>query len=138
RVMYQHSISLTELREATILINELEEEYKLLYYQHHVDRLHMVQPSIHSILHLAPGYFVKHFVRNTGTVANGPPICSLQWTTERTIGNLVQEICQPSNPYANLSQCGVHCAQIHSLNAIISNLKPDLPVIPRGGKDLGD
>ena len=41
---------------------------------------------------------------------------------ERTIGNLGQEIKQPSNPYANLSQRGLIRAQVNALKAIIPAL----------------
>jgi hypothetical protein len=55
---------------------------------------------------------------------------------ERTIGNLGQEIRQPSNPFANLSKRGVHRSQV---NAITSNL-PELvrkKPVPRISEDLG-
>ncbi|KAF8225593.1 hypothetical protein L208DRAFT_1305537, partial [Tricholoma matsutake] len=68
-------------------------EFEVLYCQRRPERLHFVQQSIHALTHLAPE-----------TVRIGPGICSSQWTMEGTIGNLVAEICQPSNPYANLSQ----------------------------------
>jgi hypothetical protein len=71
----------------------------------------------------------------------GPPICSSQWTLKCTIGNLGEKIKQHSNPFANISQCGIWRAQANALNAII----PDLCVngsseeaLPHGAKDLGD
>lgn len=47
---------------------------------------------------------------------------------ERTVGNLGQEIRQPSNPYANLSREGVRRCQVNALKAMI----PELDVPPRG------
>jgi hypothetical protein len=57
---------------------------------------------------------------------------------EQTIGNLGQEIHQPSNPYANLSQQGLLHSQINALKAMIPDLEPSLPPVPQGGKDLGE
>jgi hypothetical protein len=68
----------------------------------------------------------------------GPAICSSQWTMERTIGNLGQEIRQPSNPFANLSQRGLQRCQINALKAMIPDLDPSPSTLPRGSKDLGD
>jgi hypothetical protein len=56
---------------------------------------------------------------------------------ERTIGNLGQEIRQPSNPYANLSQRGLLRSQINALKAMVPDLDPSAPTVPRGGKDCG-
>jgi hypothetical protein len=50
-----------------------------------------------------------------------------QWTMERTIGNLGQELRLPSNPYANLSQRGVKRAQLNTLRSI----RPDLGISPK-------
>jgi hypothetical protein len=59
---------------------------------------------------------------------------------ERTIGNLVGEIRQPSNPYANLAQRAIHRAQHNSLMVMIPTLDPDYgqPLFPRWSKDLGN
>lgn len=75
---------------------EFAHDFELLYYQHKTERLHFVHQSIHALTHLA-----------SEVIRFGPLICSLQWTIERTISNLGQEIRQPSQPYANLSQRGV-------------------------------
>lgn len=53
----------------------------------------------------------------------GPPICSSQWTLERTIGNLGEEIKQHSNPFANLSQRGIRHAHVNALVAMIPDLE---------------
>ena len=64
-----------------------------MYYQRKVTCLHFVCPSLHGMDHLAPE-IVR--IGSLSTLA--------QWTMERTIGNLGQELRLPSNPYANLSQ----------------------------------
>ena len=56
---------------------------------------------------------------------------------ERTIGNLGEEIRQPSNPYANLSQRGLLRCQLNALMAMIPDLGPPPPSLPRGAIDLG-
>lgn len=86
-----------------------------------------MRQSIHALTHLAPE-----------TVRIGPVICSSQWTMERTIGNLVAEIRQDSNPYANLSQRGLERSQVNALKAIYPDLDEEANTIPRGAIDLGD
>ena len=56
---------------------------------------------------------------------------------ERAIGDLSGEIHQPSNPYANLSQCAVRGCQVNALKAMIPNLEESQDVLPRGAQDLG-
>jgi hypothetical protein len=99
----------------------------VLYYQRRTDHLHFVQQSIHGVAHLA-----------AEVTQVGPAICSSQWTMEHTIGNLGQEIRQPSNPFANLSQRGLQRCQINALKAMIPDLDPSPSTMPRGAKDLGD
>lgn len=41
---------------------------------------------------------------------------------EQTIGNLGEEICQPSNLYANLSQCSITRAQVNALRVACPDL----------------
>ena len=55
-------------------------------------------------------------------------------------GNLGKEIHQDKDPYANIAQCGLLCAQINSLVSIMPDtfLSDQTPgIIPRGGCDLG-
>jgi hypothetical protein len=93
-------------------------------------RIHFVQPCVHSLVHLP-----------CEVLCLGPPVCSSQWTLEQTIGNLGEEIKQHSNPFANLSQCGIRCARVNALKALIPDLdlegSPHQP-LPRSLKDLGD
>jgi len=61
-----------------------------------------------------------------------------QWTMERTIGNLGEEIKQPSNPFANLSQRGIRRLQVNALKAMIPDLEPNSDSLPRNSNDIGD
>ena len=130
-IIHQYHIKHDDLLKAHEALLDFAYEFERLYYQRRTDRLHFVRPSIHAVIHLAPE--VNRI---------GPGACSSQWTMERTIGNLGQEIRQPSNPYANLSQRGLLRSQINALKAMIPELDHDTSspqaVVPRGGQDLGD
>ena len=70
----------------------------------------------------------------------GPPICLSQWTLERTISNLGEEIKQHSNLFANLLQQGIRCSHVNALMAIIPDLKGNQTHggdLPHGSMDLG-
>lgn len=96
QLMYQHRITAQELVHAQALLCCCEWDFELLYYHCREDCIHFIHPCVHQTNHLV-----------SETVCKGPSICYAQWTMERTIGNLGQEICQPSNPFVNLSQEGV-------------------------------
>ncbi|KAG1894229.1 uncharacterized protein F5891DRAFT_961902 [Suillus fuscotomentosus] len=57
---------------------------------------------------------------------------------ERTIGNLGQEIQQPSNPYANLSQEGLQRCQVNTLLSVLPELDEPPKGLPTSSVDLGD
>ncbi|KAF8546005.1 hypothetical protein OG21DRAFT_1528114 [Imleria badia] len=57
---------------------------------------------------------------------------------ERTIGNLGQQICQPSKPYANLALEGVRCSQVNALLAIMPELDSPSKSLPHGSINVGD
>ncbi|KAF8578619.1 hypothetical protein K439DRAFT_1648728 [Ramaria rubella] len=101
------SIPLDHLQMAQRYLDEFHLEFEVLYVQHCANRLHFVQPCIHACLHL--GLEVPRL---------GTPSMYLVWTMERTIGNLGEEIGQPSNPYHNLSERGLLHAQFNALKAI--------------------
>ena len=56
---------------------------------------------------------------------------------EQTIGNLTQELRQPSNPFANLSQRALLRCQINALKNIIPDLEEPAG-LPRNAIDLSD
>jgi hypothetical protein len=130
RLMNQHNISLDNVRDANLALASFAQEYEIIYCQRLSTRIHFVRPCIHSVVHLP-----REVLRL------GPPVCSSQWTLERTIGNLGEEIKQPSNPFANLSQRGIRRARVNALKALIPDLAPDRDDanhLPRGARDIGD
>lgn len=127
RIIQQYCINSSDLILADTLLRSFAHEFETLYYQRREDRLHFCRQSIHALLHLAPE-----------VTRIGPPICSSQWTMERTIGNLGEEIRQPSNPFANLSQRGLLRCQVNALTAMIPDLKPSKSDLPHGALDIGE
>lgn len=125
-IIQQHHIHADNLLLATNLLKSFVQDFKALYYQGRVDCLHFCQQSIHALLHLT-----------TKVTRIGLPVCSSQWTMECTIRNLGEEIWQPSNPYANLSQHGLLRCQVNTLMAMIPDLDPPPPPLPHGAIDLG-
>ena len=126
-LILQHSISKSDLIAAHQILLKFLVEFEVLYVQQQVDRLHFVCQCLHALSHLAPQVFCV-----------GPVALLAQWVMERTIGNLGHEIRQPSNPYANLAQCGLFRSQINALKAMIPDLKTDTTTLPYGSMDIGD
>ncbi|EIW87263.1 hypothetical protein CONPUDRAFT_41273, partial [Coniophora puteana RWD-64-598 SS2] len=127
RIVCQHSITEAELREAKHCFDTFYQEFEDLYYQRREDRLCFIRQSIHQLLHLA-----------SEVVQKGPPIIYAQWTMERTIGNLGQEIRQPSKLYANLSREGVRRCQVNILKALIPSLDPEPAPSSMPSVDVGE
>ncbi|KAF7335173.1 hypothetical protein MSAN_02350500 [Mycena sanguinolenta] len=115
-----------EVVAANALFTEFSDDFELMYVQCHMDRLHMVRPSIHTTSHFAPE-----------TVHVGPGIIYSQWGIEHTIGNLGEEIKQHSNAFANLAQQGIYRYQVNALKAMIPNIEPPENPLPRGAVDVG-
>jgi hypothetical protein len=109
------------------MLTQFSDEFEAIYCQRRTDRLHFVRPSIHT---------PSHMPYETARV--GPGIIYSQWTLERTIGNLGEEIKQHSDPFANLSQRALRRCQVNALKAMIPDLEPPENPLPRGSLDLGD
>lgn len=126
RLVHQRSITITQVRLIDKLLISYYKEFETLYYQRDPERIHFVRQSIHALLHVSPE-----------VLRMGPQAYYAQWTMERTIGNLGQEIKQPSNPFANLSRRAILRAQVNALQGACSSLNPPL-CLPRGAQDVGD
>ena len=128
RIITQRRILGTQLREAHSCLVRFVEEYELLYYQRRPDRIHFCRPCIHTLLHACPE-----------VTRVGPGAYSTQFTMERTIGDLGQEIRQLSNPFANLAQRALRRSQINALKSIHPELDPTaVPQLPKFASDLGE
>jgi hypothetical protein len=126
RLLQQHSISAAQLVAAHRILLQFIEEYETLYYQRKVERLHFCRQSIHALSHLSPDTFRL-----------GPGGYYSQWTLERMIGNLGEELKQPSKAYANIANCGLQRSQIAALHAMLPDLDRDMSGLPRGAVDIG-
>ncbi len=108
------------------LLLEFVAEFEELYYQRKTARLHYVRQSVHRLIHLGPE-----------TLRIGPNAIVNQSVMEQTIGNLGEEIQQPSKAFANLQQQGIWQCQINALKARAPSLNP-APSLSRGAYDLGE
>ena len=126
RILHQRRILKAELLHAHRLIVDYVREFELIYYQRKPERIHFCRPVLHILLHLAP---VVHTL--------GPPCYYTQWIMERTIGNLTEEMKQPSLPFANLAQRGLRRAQVNALKAMIPSLEKETKQ-PKWSEDVGD
>ena len=127
RLIQQRAISVPHVQRAHTLLLGFIEEFEALYYRRMTSRLHFCRQSVHGLSHLA-----------LDVARLGPGVYSSQWTLERTIGNLGQELKQPSNPYANLANCGLRRSQLSAIHALFPDLTPEVTDLPRGAVDLGD
>ena len=126
RLVHQRSVTEKQLIEAHNLLVEFVREFEELYYQRKATRLHFCRQSIHALLHLVPE-----------VIRLGPGVYYTQWTMERTIGNLGEEIKQPSQPFANLSERGLRRCQVNALKSVLPHLEP-AEKLPRISVDLGN
>jgi hypothetical protein len=127
RIIHKRHKSKDELLAAHRALLEFVYQFELLYYCGELSRLHFVRPCVHALTHIVP----EHFRIGSLTEVS-------QWTMERTIGNLGEEIRLHSDPYANLSQRIIERAQINALYSAIPELLPEPPGLPRGACDLGN
>jgi hypothetical protein len=128
-LVHQHKIALDDVCKAQRALASFAHEFEIIYCQHKVTHIHFVCPCLHSVVHLP-----------SKIICVGLPICSSQWTLEHMIRNLGKEIKQCSNPFANLSQCGIRCARVNALKAMIPDLEQSKATkdLPRGAINLGN
>ncbi|CDO75975.1 hypothetical protein BN946_scf184888.g25 [Trametes cinnabarina] len=129
RTLGKHQILKSSLATADALSREAEVEYEEIYYGRDPSRLHLVRPCIHTFGH-GPSEVQKI----------GPLIGVTQYTIERTIGNLGQELRQHATPFANLSHRALLRCQLNSLRCLIPSLgsSEDARKAPQGAVNLGN
>lgn len=126
RLLHQRVIVEEDLKNAHCLLMQWEHDFELLYYQRKVNRLHLVCPCIHAVVHAA-----------RETFRCGPLNLLAQWVLENMTGNLGREIHQHLNPFMNLCQHGLLRAQTNVLKAVIPELDHELP-LPHSTEPIGD
>ena len=127
RVVSQCRITAEHVRKAHRALLEYVDEFKILYYQRLHSCLHFIRPILHTLCHLA-----------SEAVRVDPGLYLSQWTIERTMGNIGEEVKQPSNPFKYFSDRGLRRAQVNALKAMIPTLEPDKDRLPRGSIDLNN
>src|SRR6267142_338263 len=128
RILIQRRIMGSQLREAHSQLVQFVEGFENMYYQWQVDHIHFCRPCVHTLLHAAPE-----------VMQVGPGAYSTQFTMEHMIGNLGQEIWQPSNPFANLAWCALQWSQVNALKSIYPELDPKSRFqLPKGAMDVGE
>jgi hypothetical protein len=126
RILIQRKFTGAQVREAQYYAVQFVEEYETLYYQRRVDRLHFCRPSLHTLLHCA------HEATRVG-----PGAFNSQFTMERSIGDLVKDIRQHSNPLANLCEIALRQSQLNALKTIHPVFDYDKSSeIPKYARDL--
>ncbi|EIN04486.1 hypothetical protein PUNSTDRAFT_76415, partial [Punctularia strigosozonata HHB-11173 SS5] len=119
RILHQYTIKQELLPISQTLNVVFIHEYESYYYCRMTSRLHFCQQSIHGLCHVA------REVPRIGSLA-----LTAQWTMERAIGNLGEEIRQPSNFYANLAQRSLCRLQKNAVMSMIPELEPAVPWAP--------
>ena len=127
RIFYQRRITKNQLEAAHQAMIEYNDEFEAMYCQRMESRIHFVRPVLHTLLHF--GLEVSRI---------GPGACYSQWTMERTIGNLFEEVKLKSNPFMNLSERGLHQCQVNTMISMVPDLDQEKNPLPRGSVDLGN
>ncbi|KIM56828.1 hypothetical protein SCLCIDRAFT_29257 [Scleroderma citrinum Foug A] len=126
QIMCQSALSKEKLLDAHALLCSWEHEFELIYYRLQESRIHFIRPCMHQVIHLVSEAIFK-----------GPPICYAQWTMQRTIGNLGEQIRQPSKPFANLSHTGLPYGSVDLGDGYVLLRKcAKHPIIPCGDEAM--
>jgi hypothetical protein len=129
RILIQRRITSSQVRDAHSYLVQFVEEFENLYYQRRTDRLSFGRPCLHTL--------GAHSAVEIPRV--GPGAYSSQFTMERAIGDLGQEIRQPSNPFGNLCAITVRRSQQNALKALYPELDRTItPNIPKYANNLGN
>ena len=127
RVIHRRHKSKDDLMAAHRAFLEFVYEFEVLYYKRKLTRLHFVRPCIHALTHIIP----EHLRLGSLTELS-------QWTMERTIGNLGEEIRLHADPYVNLSQRVIERARVNALYTLAPDLLRTTEKLPAGACDIGE
>ncbi|KZV79484.1 hypothetical protein EXIGLDRAFT_578030, partial [Exidia glandulosa HHB12029] len=129
QIIYQYEMPYSDVTDAHSHLVGFSADFEAQYVRRMPERVHFVRQSIHILSHFAPEI-----------LRIGPGICSSQWTMERCIGNLVEEIRQHSTFYQNLSERGAERCRVNALSAMVPQIVPETQRdkgLPRGARDAG-
>jgi hypothetical protein len=119
------TITPAELKELYDLVIEWCVDFERLYVQRKANRLHFVRPWVHTMLHIA-----------NEIVRLGPTVYYSQWTMERILGLLKDQLRLHSDPYTNLAMVGMRMCQVNALKTMLPELD-DTEELPAGSSTLG-
>jgi hypothetical protein len=120
-------ITQDELQELSKLAVEWCYSFEILYVQRKAHRLHFVRPWIHTMLHIA-----------SEIARMGPTSYYSQWTMERMIGMLKEQLRLHSDPYTNLAMAGTRMCQLNILTSALYDSDMEGIKITSRDRDLGD
>lgn len=128
-IILQRRITVDQLREAHAYFIGFVKEYEHLYYRRRIDRLHFCRPCLHTLLHLAEEVFRV-----------GPGACTTQFAMEDTIGDLGEEIRQPSTLFSNLAQIATRRAQLNAIKTLYPSIirEEKKARLPSTAEELGE
>jgi hypothetical protein len=126
-ILGSHIITVEELNEAEELTQSLHTDFEDLYCKRNVGRLHFVRILFHTLLHVPMEVRLK-----------GPTSYYSQWTIERVIGLLKDDLRLHSDPFSNLAHIAMRLAQTNALRSLVPDLMKHKPTLQEIGHDLGD
>ncbi|KAJ2911365.1 hypothetical protein MD484_g9049, partial [Candolleomyces efflorescens] len=126
KIVLQRRLTREQIEQAHILVLEFALEFETKFVQRKASRIHFVRPCIHNVTHIP-----------SSTLRLGPHGLFSQYTMERTIGNIVEEMKQHTTAAGNASQRAIRRAQVNTVKALIldnnqtGNLSPTSPRYPQ-------
>ena len=102
-------------------------QYTTVLYMCSLMHLHFIWPCVHALTHI----ILEHFHVGSLTEVS-------QWTMEKTIRNIGEEIWLHSNLYANLSHRVIEQVHVNALYAQALDLFHITEKVPTGACDVGD
>jgi hypothetical protein len=123
----EDEVTLAEILERNQLTIEFCREFEELYVKRMASRIYFVRPWLHTILHIAQAI-----------VRRGPTCYYSQWTIERVIGILKDQLRNNSSAYSNLAMVSTRLCQQNALKAMMPELDDARRTLGPGEYDLGD
>jgi hypothetical protein len=110
KIVLQHRLTREQIEQAHALVLEFATKFETKFVQRKASRIHFVRPCIHGIVHIP-----------SSTLRIGPHGLVSQYTMERTIGNIVEEMKQHTTAAGNAAQRAICRAQVNVVKALLLN-----------------